>query len=789
MKSKKTLMLLIAIPLAVMVAAIIVLMIFLGKPDNQDPGNGIVPVLMVDASNPQGFYEKPFNLVLASTSDGLTIRYTLDGSTPVKDSVKYETPIPINGPSKEGDPAAVTIIRAATFKSDVMEGDISTYTYIICPKDRYKIPVISIVTDNKNLYDESSGIFSKAASKGKDWEKPVHIEMFESDGSLKLNQEAGLRVYGGILKDQTPKSLRLYARKEYFSDGKFSYPIFPDYRGLMANQTFVGSYNSFILRNPADDQGASMLRDALIQRLSRPLGLDYQEYRPAAVYLNGAYYGLLNITEDMNEDYIQSHYGVPRENIGIINTTIGSDGTAAYGIDTGTSSDLQSYQSMMDFIINNNMTDASKYNQASDLLDIDNFISYMVTQIYSGNTEWPNNNVKAWRNNGADANINAPQGFDGKWRYVLKNTDSGFGLNSSWDKDSLDAALKSNNLKMADMLKSLLNNKEFKAKLVQGVCDVINEAAKPDEAVKLLNQMKATIETEVGYSFAKYKLGEVSKWQNSINTITEFAQKRPAAMLGFVENGLSNVGATLDASLSKENMATLTVNKPINGSIIINTVKLFSSAISSSPDSWSGRYFKNIPFDITVTPQDGYELKNFDISGQIQTVNGKYFISGDASITPIFVKKSDAQVKDLVINEVLSNTKDKKIFDWVEIYNAGASAINLKGYYLSDDLTFLAKWQIPDATIQPGQYLIIYCSTLDATAPVGEIHTNFSLSDNETVSLTKPDGSTVVDSVNVGFSDKAVSIGRYPNGTGNFTTLNEATKGKENIYKPYYFYK
>jgi len=782
-------MLLVAIFLVVIAAAIIVLMIIFGKPGNQDPGTGKVPVLMVDASNTPGFYEDPFNLVLASASDGLIIRYTLDGSTPVKSSTQYESAIPIKGPSKVGDPEVVTVIRAATFKNDAVEGDVSTYTYIICPKERYKTPVISLVTDDVNLNDPSTGIFSTSAVKGKDWEKPVHIEMFESDGSLKLNQEAGLRVYGGTLKDQTPKSLRLYARTQYFLDGRFSYPIFPDYRGQMANKTFVGSFNSFILRNPADDQGASMLREALIQRLSRPLGLDYQEYRPAAVYLNGVYYGLLNITEDMNEDYIQSHYGIPRENVGVINTSIDSNGTPNYVVDTGTTSDLQNFQSMMDFIINNNMSDDTKYNEASNLLDIDNFISYMVTQIYSGNTEWPNNNVKAWRNNGADANINLPEGFDGKWRFVLKNVDSGFGLNSSWDKDSLDDALKSNNLKIAGLLKSLLNNKEFKSKFVQGFCDIINEAAKPEELLKLLDQMKATIEPEIGYTYAKYNLGEVSKWGNSVSKITEFTQKRPEAMLGFIEKGLSNVGATLDGSLSKEDMVVLTIEKPTNGSIVINTVKIFSSAISDSSDAWVGKYFKNIPFDITITPDDDYKLINSDMSAQLKIVNGLYTMSGDASITATFTKNADVPIKDLVINEVLPNPKDEKSYDWVEIFNTSTEDINLKGYFLSDDLTFLAKWQIPDVVVKSGQYLIIYCSTLDTTAPAGEIHTNFSFGDNETVSLTKPDGSTIVDSVNVGFSDKDVSIGRYPNGTGAFTTLNKATKGEENVYKPYYFYK
>lgn len=68
------------------------------------------------------------------------------------------------------------------------------------------------------------------------------------------------------------------------------------------------------------------------------------------------------------------------------------------------------------------------------------------------------------------------------------------------------------------------------------------------------------------------------------------------------------------------------------------------------------------------------------------------------------------------INEVQNRNrdcypdKDSEYPDWIELYNAGTSAVNLQGYYLSDDLLNPNKWQFPSANINAKSYLIVYAS-------------------------------------------------------------------------------
>jgi len=82
--------------------------------------------------------------------------------------------------------------------------------------------------------------------------------------------------------------------------------------------------------------------------------------------------------------------------------------------------------------------------------------------------------------------------------------------------------------------------------------------------------------------------------------------------------------------------------------------------------------------------------------------------------------------------------------DWIEVHNPTAETLNLGGWYLTDDLDDPAKWMLPEVTLAPGGYLIVFASGRDRRNPAGELHTNFSLqADGESVALVRPDGQTV----------------------------------------------
>jgi hypothetical protein len=82
--------------------------------------------------------------------------------------------------------------------------------------------------------------------------------------------------------------------------------------------------------------------------------------------------------------------------------------------------------------------------------------------------------------------------------------------------------------------------------------------------------------------------------------------------------------------------------------------------------------------------------------------------------------------------------------DWIEIHNPTAETLNLDGWYLTDDINDLEKWEFPEVQLAPGAYRVIFASGKNRRDPAGELHTNFALqAAGETVALVEPDGETI----------------------------------------------
>ena len=145
-------------------------------------------------------------------------------------------------------------------------------------------------------------------------------------------------------------------------------------------------------------------------------------------------------------------------------------------------------------------------------------------------------------------------------------------------------------------------------------------------------------------------------------------------------------------------------------------------------------------------------------------------------------RSMDLASAPLIINEVLANNKYSVIdaygdrSDWVELYNQSDLPVDLSYYYLSDRADDLTKWQLPKAALLPGDFVIIFLSgneTID-----GEIHAPFSLSEGESIYLSKLDGMEY-DSIDIPVGiNPNVSVGR--NGTNEIRYYAAPTPGASN---------
>ena len=341
---------------------------------------------------------KKFSLTLSLPKDapeGTQIYYTTDGKEPTKDSKLYTKEISIN------DSYA---IRAKLFCDGWLSPRSTVQSYIFLDRNM-TIPVVSITT-NDDYLNGKEGIFTKNTSKSNpiNWRRPINFEMFvEPDKASVLNQICETRVMGGQSREWARKSMAIYANKR-FGAKRLEYEFFPDQKPGVTN------FKSIMLRNGGNDFQYDMLRDAVIQRtMGQNANLDWQAWRPAAIYINGEYHCLLNIRERSNDDNIFTNYD-GLEDIDMME--IAQENSKVVGeLKAGTE---DNYDEFVKFYSETDHTLA----EYAEWMDWEEYINLMVMNLYFNNQDFPGNNIVMWR----------PRTEDGKWRWISKDTDFGLGL-------------------------------------------------------------------------------------------------------------------------------------------------------------------------------------------------------------------------------------------------------------------------------------------------------------------------------------------------------------------------
>lgn len=185
---------------------------------------------------------------------------------------------------------------------------------------------------------------------------------------------------------------------------------------------------------------------------------------------------------------------------------------------------------------------------------------------------------------------------------------------------------------------------------------------------------------------------------------------------------------------------------------------------------------KNFPFHLIL-------LFNFLIISSC--VKDRLFIPNNSNPnnpnTPV-----DSTIK-LTINEFLASNSNISIPgyttfpDWIEIYNAGETDVNLAGYSITDNLSEKDQYIFPSGSsttiIKSKSYLLILA---DDSVALGPLHTNFKLSGSgESIGLYSP-SLIGLDSITYTAQTTDKCFGRLPNGNGPWQQLNTPTPNAAN---------
>ncbi len=465
--------------------------------------------------------------------EGTQVYYTTDGSTPTQNSVPY------NGETMMIQ--FTTVLRARAFGAGMTKpSEVVTGTYFI---NAYNfLPIVSIVTDPKNLNDPEWGmltlgegvtkvagklpfkntVYRKVKDAGIRYE--CNVEMYDEDGSLILAQGCEFSLMGDFSLDMPQKSFKFKAKSKYGAK---------TFEGELFQDRPYTEYKGFVLRNSGNDCMWTRLVDGFESRLMDELGINvvHQAWKPCAVYLNGTYWGHMNLRERTDRYLIAQYEGLTLEEADNMDLLQGN-GSVKYGSN-------KEYKAMLKKIkAGDPAKNPEDLQYILDNVDVDNLFEYMAVEMFFGNSDIGNYRFYRLKTEGS------------KWRWVLYDLDYGL-FDSGFNSPKSYTKAKGMGEKNIDntIFRKLLSVPEYKDKFLR-VYGRVFKALTTQKMLTLLDELQSLIEPEMELHWArwgefndKYVIAEVPTttdgayryWEKRVDRLRNVCKKRPTRLWEFTQ--------------------------------------------------------------------------------------------------------------------------------------------------------------------------------------------------------------------------------------------------------------
>jgi hypothetical protein len=302
------------------------------------------------------------------------IRYTTDGDTPTAGSALYKDLLEL---------ARDAVVRAAAFIDGRPATLVATNSYygLVPEHSKLELPVLAISMNREDF----SYIHESNSGRGREFERPAHLELFTAAGELAAAMGFGLRLHGGVGRSgnaATKKAYRTYFR-DIYGGSSLDFPLFPD--------TLVEKFSRLVLRSNFNDafrigtERASLIRDQLVRDLFGSLGGVTSHGTWYNLFVNLQYRGIYNVVERMDKNFFHAYFPDDKD-WDVIKTG-----------DEALEGDRQAWDDLATFVNASDLRDDAHYDEISTMVDLANFTSYMLVNIWGQNTDWPGNNWYAAR--------------------------------------------------------------------------------------------------------------------------------------------------------------------------------------------------------------------------------------------------------------------------------------------------------------------------------------------------------------------------------------------------------
>ena len=523
---------------------------------------------------PSGIFQNTLTVTISDNnpvSEQAEIRYTTDGSEPTDTSSLYA-----------GNGLFIftsSTVRARAFSAGKLPSSVSSASYLLGLD--HVTPIISIMTNGSNLYGDA-GIFDHWDM---DWQRPAHVDYFDTDHSLIFSQNSGMQIDGGLggSRSHPQHSFRLELDNGVLGDGPVNFPFIP----TRPNRT---QYSNFYLRNGSNQFLALPYKDASqVMMMAGETNNYFSAMRPVTVYINGNYFGLYELREKFDTEYFKT-----LENASPAQTEILS-ASAWYGWGLraleGSVDNFYAVHTLFDQL---NPTESNFWDAADQYFDMTYYTDYIIGESWMGNTDWPANNIKIYRSDATNQ----------RYRFCTIDLEMSMGpfafTDCTVDHIAYLLGQDINNPYINIFLKGI-QNERFHDYFINRFADNMNTTYRIDRLLGIENDMFNSMVLEMPNEYGRWgDPNAISQQMNSFYNNHLFFQDQLSQRTEIVRNNIQT-----NFALPNQVEVTLDVFPLGAGKIKISTV---------APDEypWNGIYFNGVPVKIEAIANAGYHFLHWE---------------------------------------------------------------------------------------------------------------------------------------------------------------------------------
>ena len=710
-------------------------------------------------SHDSGIYGEEISLNLHIFRKG-KIFYTTDGHAPdagYTGTKEYTEPIVLS----MGEDTATYGFQFRVFYEDGSCSEIYKRDYILDTggTERFTTTyVVSVTGNEEGLFGDEGGIFARGnmfyeymaenpdvnvistvvpANYYSGVEVPVHASIFLQDGTQIIDQNCGIRIYGNYTRQHNQKSFKLKARYEYDSVNEFAYPFFQNLYSD-AGGTLMDEFETLSFHNSGTDHDFGYGRTELVEELARQSGYgDLLAAESVTVYINGKYQGVYWLQNSYDDRYFEEKYGDYNGEMAVLEGTLGHMFSYDY-LTAGQQESAAIYNDFKNWITSADMSDDGNWQRVCDTFDIDNFARYFAIEYYTGNHDWPQNNVKVYRYaTGNPEDYKEGTVFDGRFRFLLFDLDYSFGLKfvdkygQSVDSKRLEGFATSEGSTV--LFSKMMQRKEFRELFLGYLMAMMNITFQSQHVEETLNEMNALRLEELRYMMEEtdflagsyYEaygvgLGGMQDTQREWENIVTYANQRPDVVIEELQEVFS-CGREIPLTVLPERGRFYLCNIPMN-------------------NAFGGRWLEDVPIVIRGEHTTGYFTEGYyvnDVFYEGIVLNlYPWEIKGwkeGITIVPVI---GFGERESLEIAEYRLDGSE----DYVVLENTGTKPVKLEKYSLSDKEGYLSKGHLPGIVLQPGEQFAVYGKNYTGERDKKSMQLSFSWSSGERLYLYSQTG-------------------------------------------------